>query len=100
MSTYIQTRSNPDFDDVSSREQQLLHHLPSHHIPRLEKKEKGWYKREESSHHDGVFGEVSPCFPHTINKVFGVTVGNVEADVADCRDGLSNELQLLHVLFS
>ena len=42
------------------------------------------------SDHECVVGEIPPCLSHTVHKVFGVTVGNVEADVADFRDCLGD----------
>ena len=45
-------------------------------------------------------GEIPPCLSHAVHKVFGVTVGNVEADVADFRDCLGYQLHLLNVFLS
>merc|ERR1719318_2200866 len=73
--------ANTNLDNVSPRQQQLLHHLTGHHIARQ----------------DGVVGVGSPHLPHIHHKVLAVPIGNIQADEGHTGDGSQDGLEPLKV---
>ena len=66
-----------DLDDVGPGEEELLHHLPSHHV----------------AGQDGVLGVGGPDLPHVHHEVLWVPVSHVQADKLYLRHSSQDGLQ-------
>lgn len=100
----VLTWSDAYFNDVSTSQDQLLHHLTRHNISCLSKMGKKPHQRafpllalhtvvqsQTSTDHYSVRGKLFPDIFDKVNKVLRVTVGHVYTDILQlwhrCQDG-------------
>lgn len=115
------TWSDAYFDDVGTSEDQLFHHFSCHHVSCLSNRKKVrfylfpvliflspqpttlWFEsvsRSSFTDHYVVGRKLLPHVSDKVNKVFGVAVCHVDADILELRHRLQDGWQLLKVSVS